>query len=71
MEPFFKNDPLTAREAEIVMLMAEDMTAFQIADRLDISERTVATHKNNAYPKLGVHTGPGAVAVYLRFLGSW
>lgn len=53
---------LTRREAEIIALVAEGITNRQVADRLVISEKTVARHLANAYLKLGVTTRTAAAA---------
>ncbi|UXH79433.1 response regulator [Roseateles amylovorans] len=45
---------LTAREREIVQLFAEDLSTQEIADRLHVSAKTVATHRENVTRKLGV-----------------
>lgn len=47
--------PLTTREREILQLIAEGHLHQQIADRLNISVRTVDTHRNNIMKKLDVH----------------
>ena len=47
--------PLTAREREILQLIAEGHLHQQIADRLNISVRTVDTHRNNIMKKLEAH----------------
>jgi DNA-binding CsgD family transcriptional regulator len=54
--------PLTPREHEVVMLVAEGLTNNQIAERLWISPGTVRRHLQNAFAKLGVHTRTAAVA---------
>lgn len=46
--------PLSGREREIVMLVAEGMTSKDIAERLHLSVRTVNNHLQHAYTKLGV-----------------
>ncbi|HEY2668732.1 MAG TPA: LuxR C-terminal-related transcriptional regulator [Actinomycetota bacterium] len=46
--------PLTPREREIATLAAGGMTSLEIARRLVISARTVETHLQRAYAKLGV-----------------
>jgi DNA-binding NarL/FixJ family response regulator len=53
---------LTAREREIVILLAEGMTMRQIGRRLAISPRTVENHVGSLYRKLGVRTRVQAVA---------
>ena len=47
---------LTQREQEIARLCCEGLLNKEIADRLDISQRTVETHKNNIFHKLGINT---------------
>jgi DNA-binding NarL/FixJ family response regulator len=46
--------PLTAREREILQLLAEGMSNREIATTLDISEKTVETHRAAIMRKLGV-----------------
>lgn len=46
---------LTAREREVLALLAEGMTNAQLAQALFISERTANRHVSNIYIKLGVH----------------
>lgn len=45
---------LTAREAEIARLVADGLTNPEIAGRLFISQRTVTTHLQRIYRRLGV-----------------
>jgi DNA-binding CsgD family transcriptional regulator len=47
-------DELTAQQREIVILAGRGLTNGEIADRLFLSPRTVASHLYNSYPKLGV-----------------
>jgi DNA-binding NarL/FixJ family response regulator len=47
-------DPLTAREQEVVKLVAEGYTNKQIARTLVISEKTVERHRANILEKLGM-----------------
>jgi DNA-binding CsgD family transcriptional regulator len=53
---------LTPREAEVLACVAEGGTNRQVADRLVISEKTVARHLANIYRKLDVSTRTGAAA---------
>lgn len=46
---------LTARELEIAKLTSQGLLSKEIADRLNISQRTVETHKNNLFRKLGIN----------------
>ena len=61
---------LTAREAQVVHLLAIGCTYVQIGDRLGVSAHTVASHIKNLYRKLEAHSGRMAVmrAMQLRLL---
>lgn len=58
---------LTARETEIVQLIAAGHSNRDIAATLFISENTVKTHISNVYEKLDVNDRTGAVTTALRF----
>jgi DNA-binding CsgD family transcriptional regulator len=45
---------LTAQQREIVLLASRGLTNGEIADRLFLSPRTVASHLYRSYPKLGI-----------------
>ena len=45
---------LSQREEEILRLIARGLLSKEIASRLDISIKTVDTHKTNAMNKLGM-----------------
>lgn len=47
---------LTRREREILLLVLNNLTSKQIAEKLDISDRTVSKHRENIYHKLGVNS---------------
>ena len=47
---------LTQRETEIIKLVCEGGTSIEIAERLNLSVRTVETHRKNVYRKLDVHS---------------
>ncbi|MFJ9390439.1 ATP-binding protein [Nocardioides sp. NPDC101246] len=49
-----QSSPLTRRETEVAVLVAEGLTNQQIADRLVISIRTAEAHVENILRKLGV-----------------
>ena len=52
-----KNYRLTKRETDIVMLLAEGFTSLEIADKLEISKRTVDTIRRNISEKCGFNGG--------------
>jgi LuxR family maltose regulon positive regulatory protein len=54
-------EPLTLREGEIIELLAERLSAKEIAQRLIISDRTVKRHCANIYQKLGVNSRREAI----------
>ena len=54
-------EPLTAREMEVIQLMAQGLANKQIALRLDISEHTVKFHLSSLYAKLGISSRTEAV----------
>jgi DNA-binding NarL/FixJ family response regulator len=58
--PAQKASPLTAREAEVLALVARGHSNQEIADVLVLSVRTVQRHIENAYARLGVHNRAGA-----------
>jgi DNA-binding CsgD family transcriptional regulator len=57
---------LTHRETEAIQLASHGLTYSAIAEQLAVSEATIKTHMENAYPKLGVIDKAAAVATALR-----
>jgi predicted ATPase/class 3 adenylate cyclase/DNA-binding CsgD family transcriptional regulator len=51
---------LTARELDVLRLVAQGLTDAQVAERLTISRRTVHSHLSSIYSKLGVTTRSAA-----------
>lgn len=54
--------PLTAREAQVLRLVATGMTNRAVATELFLSEKTVARHVSNIFSKLGVSSRAAATA---------
>jgi non-specific serine/threonine protein kinase len=54
---------LTARETEILRILAQDLSNPQIAERLVVSRRTVDAHLRSIYDKLGVKSRDAAIRV--------
>ena len=57
---------LTARENEIVRLLAEGRTVRQVADELSLSMKTVEAHKLNLMRKLDIHNRATLVEYAIR-----
>ena len=56
------NDTLTARQVEVLRLIAEGLSDHEMAERLLLSEHTVHRHVANIYTRLGCSTRAAAVA---------
>ncbi|MEU3287709.1 response regulator transcription factor [Streptomyces longwoodensis] len=54
-------DGLTAREAEVLLLIAEGLSNHEIAQKLHVSTATVKTHINNLFAKIGIKDRAQAV----------
>ena len=59
-------DPLTAREREIVQLLAEGKSNKHIATLLSISLKTVETHRASIMRKLDAHSVVDIVRYAMR-----
>ncbi len=59
-------DALTERELEVLKLVAEGFTNRQIAAKLDISIKTVQTHRANLMDKLDLHDRTELVRYAIR-----
>ena len=57
---------LTAREVEILVLLARGRTKQQIATALSISAKTVNAHAEHIYAKIGVTSRGAAALVAMR-----
>jgi LuxR family transcriptional regulator, maltose regulon positive regulatory protein len=66
LEPSARPDPaplpvnLSVRQTEILRLLADDLTSAEIADRLQLSRRTVEAHLRALYSRLGVRSRAAA-----------
>lgn len=65
-EDILQDIHLTKREKEIANLCCEGLQDKEIAARLNISERTVGTHKLNIFKKCGVSNTVELVRLYLK-----
>ncbi|MGW2341157.1 response regulator [Streptomyces sp. NPDC001661] len=65
-DPVDPPDGLTAREAEVLVLIAEGLTNQEIAKSLHVSTATVKTHINNLFAKAGLKDRAQAVRYAYR-----
>jgi DNA-binding NarL/FixJ family response regulator len=65
-DPVF--DALSAREREVLTLIGAGLSNLAIAERLNISEKTVRNHTSNLFDKLGVWSRAQAI-VFARDRG--
>ncbi|MCX5528979.1 LuxR C-terminal-related transcriptional regulator [Streptomyces sp. NBC_00006] len=57
---------LTARELEVLQLIANGFTHAEIAERLQLTERAVGNAADRARMRLGAHSAPHAVLLAVR-----
>ncbi len=57
---------LTKREKEVFSLLIQNKSTREIAEKLNISEKTVRNHVSNAMQKLGVKGRAQAVVELIR-----
>jgi DNA-binding NarL/FixJ family response regulator len=55
-QPPVAESPLTAREREVVQLLSEGYSSNEIAERLHVSAKTVATHREHVLAKLNIRS---------------
>lgn len=59
-------DPLSPRERQVLQLLAEDKTTKETARLLNLSVKTVESHRTNIMHKLGIHAAAGLVRYAIR-----
>jgi DNA-binding NarL/FixJ family response regulator len=59
-------ESLTSRQREILQLIAEGKTTKQMARLLEISVKTVETHRSQLMERLGIHEVAGLVRLAIR-----
>jgi two-component system, NarL family, response regulator NreC len=59
-------DPLTAREREVLQLVAEGKTTKEIAQLLGVSAKTAESHRTRIMQKLNIHETAGLVRYAVR-----
>jgi DNA-binding NarL/FixJ family response regulator len=58
--------PLSARQREVLQLIAEGNSTKTIAAKLAVSVKTVESHRANLMQRLGIHDVPGLVRYAIR-----
>ena len=69
-QPQKKENPLSARETQVLELLAEGLSYKMVADKLFLSFNTVNTHIKHIYEKLHVSSLGEAIAFYYKNLQS-
>ena len=59
-------EKLTPRQMEVLRLMAEGLTTPEIARRLNLSGKTIETHRGEIMKRVGIHDIVGLVRYALR-----
>lgn len=66
--PVKSKSPLSTRENEVLVLLAEGLSYKMVADKLGVSYTTINTHTKHIYEKLHVASLGEAIAYYYRNL---
>lgn len=66
IEPQFLHGDLTEREIAVLKLIAEEKSSYEIADKLNVSLKTVETYRSNLYKKLKVKNVVGLAMYAVR-----
>jgi DNA-binding NarL/FixJ family response regulator len=61
-----EKDNLTKREREVLIAIAEGLSAKETGLKLHIALATVRAHKANIYSKLNLHSVPAVVSYAIR-----
>ena len=57
---------LSERELQVLQLVAEGLTNIEIGEKLEISHKTVARHRERIMGKLKIHSGMELVKFAIR-----
>lgn len=58
---------LSSREREILLMISDGMTSHEIADKLNLSKRTVDNHRYKLMKRIGVHSLPQLIAYAIKY----
>ena len=59
-------DPLTARERQVLQLVAEGNTTKEIAQKISVGAKTAESYRARIMQKLGIHHTAGLVRYAIR-----
>lgn len=62
----FREDPLTAREKQVLQLIAEGKSTKEVAEVLGVSFKTAESHRMRIMNKLDIHNAAGLVLYAVR-----
>ncbi|CAM1339494.1 response regulator [Tenacibaculum aestuarii] len=65
-EPKFIQEDLTEREIAVLKLIAKEKSSYEIAEKLNVSLKTVETYRSNLYKKLKVKNVVGLAMYAVR-----
>lgn len=65
-EDFFI-DPLTPKELEVLELVGEGLTSNEIAEKLEVSKRTIDAHRSKIMEKLNLKTLPAFIKYAVEY----
>lgn len=60
-------DNLTSREVQIIKLIANGLTNQEIGEKLEISNRTIDTHRRNIYSKLDINKSTELIKYAVKY----
>ncbi|MBU1095029.1 MAG: hypothetical protein CVV23_11960 [Ignavibacteriae bacterium HGW-Ignavibacteriae-2] len=60
-------DPLTPKELEVLELVGEGLTSNEIADKLEVSKRTIDAHRAKIMEKLNLKTLPAFIKYAVEY----
>lgn len=61
VKPSFEKVPLTEREVQVIQLICQELSTAEIADRMNISKRTVEGHRESILEKIKAKNTAGIV----------
>lgn len=66
-EKLYSIDPLTKKEIEVLSLVGEGYTSMEIAQKLEVSKRTIDAHRTKIMDKLNIRSLPAFIKYAVEF----